>query len=361
MLELDNEKEMNAKMIVIGVGGGGNNAVGRMIDEGLAGVDFVVVNTDKQALYKLNSSKVSSKIQIGEKLTRGLGAGANPEIGQRAAEENREEIKKVIQDADMVFITAGMGGGTGTGAAPIVASIAKELGILTVGVVTKPFEFEGKKRTNRALAGIEQLKSYVDSLIIIPNDKLEEACVEQTNVIDAFKMADSVLSQGVKGIADLISSPGTINVDFADITTVMRNSGIAHMGIGRATGDNRVQKAMDMALTSPLLETKIDGATKVVISVAGGEDLKLFEVSRAGGVVHSLVDEDADIILGTTADDSLGDEVVVTIIATGFQGEGIPSQTPKTEEKPEEETPFSFPKSAFEEDDIEIPPFLRQR
>ena len=358
MLELDNERDMNAKMIVIGVGGGGNNAVGRMIDEGLAGVDFVVVNTDKQALYKLNSSKVSSKIQIGEKLTRGLGAGANPEIGQRAAEESREEIKKMIQDADMIFITAGMGGGTGTGAAPIVASIAKELGILTVGVVTKPFSYEGKKRMNRAIDGIEQLKCYVDSLIVIPNDKLEDASVEQTNVIDAFKMADGVLYQGVKGIADLISSPGTINVDFADVTTVMRDSGIAHMGIGRASGDNRVQKAVDMALTSPLLETTIDGATKVVVNVAGGKDLKLFEVNRAGGVVHGLVDEDADIIFGTSVDETLGDEVIVTIIATGFYGEGKPAAKPTTGE--EEPLP-TFPVSPFEEDDIEIPPFLRQR
>lgn len=359
MLELDNERDMNAKMIVVGVGGGGNNAVGRMIDEGLAGVDFVVVNTDKQALYKLNSSKVTSKIQIGEKLTRGLGAGANPEIGQRAAEESREEIKKTVQDADMIFITAGMGGGTGTGAAPIVASIAKELGILTVGVVTKPFIYEGKKRMNRALAGIEQLKSYVDALIVIPNDRLEEACVEQTNVIDAFKMADGVLNQGVKGIADLISSPGTINVDFADVTTVMRNSGIAHMGIGRASGDNRVQRAVDMALTSPLLETSIDGATKVVVNVAGGKDLKLFEVNRAGGVVHGLVDEDADIIFGTSVDETLGDEVVVTIIATGFNGEGAPRA--QAAEEAEQLDDQQFPKSVFEDDDIEIPSFLMRK
>lgn len=355
MLELDNEREMSAKMIVVGVGGGGNNAVGRMIDEGLAGVDFVVVNTDKQALYKLNSSKVTSKIQIGEKLTKGLGAGANPEIGQRAAEESREDIKKTIQDADMIFITAGMGGGTGTGAAPIVASIARELGILTVGVVTKPFAYEGKKRMTRALAGIAQLKEYVDALIVIPNDRLEAACVEQTKVLDAYKMADGVLNQGVKGIADLISSPGNINVDFADVQTVMRNSGIAHMGIGRASGDNRAEKAVNMAINSPLLETSIDGATKVVVNVAGGSDLTFFEVNQAGGLVHELVDEDADIIFGNSVDESLGDEIVVTIIATGFNGEGASQEVPVAGAADE---PKAFPKPAFDDEDIEIPSFL---
>jgi len=358
MLELDNERELTAKMIVIGVGGGGNNAVSRMISEGLAGVEFVAVNTDKQALYKLDAEKVSAKIQIGEKLTKGLGAGANPEIGQKAAEESREEIKKAIQDADMIFITAGMGGGTGTGAAPIVASIARELGILTVGVVTKPFSYEGKKRMSRAIEGISNLKEYVDALIVIPNDKLEDACIEQTKVLDAYKMADGVLNQGVKGIADLISSPGNINVDFADVTTVMRDSGIAHMGIGRATGENRAERAVNMAINSPLLETSIVGATKVVVNVAGGADLTFFEVNKAGALIHELVDEDADIIFGNSIDESLGDEISVTIIATGFNGENAPAVS-KTDSAviPEAD---AFPKSVFDEDDVEIPSFLRK-
>ncbi len=358
MIELDNEREMSAKMLVVGVGGGGNNAVSRMIDEGLSGVEFVAINTDKQALYKLNADKVTSKIQIGEKLTKGLGAGANPEIGQKAAEESKEDIKKAVQDADMIFITAGMGGGTGTGAAPIVASIAKELGILTVGVVTKPFSYEGKKRMNRALSGIEQLKDYVDALIVIPNDKLESACVEQTKVLDAYRLADGVLNQGVKGIADLISSPGNINVDFADVTTVMRNSGIAHMGIGRASGDNRAEKAVNMAINSPLLETTIDGATKIVVNIAGGADLTLFEVNQAGGLIHELVDEDADIIFGNSIDDSLGEEIVVTIIATGFAGGKKPESAPAAEENNGAD---KFPKSVFDDDDVEIPSFLTRR
>ncbi len=356
MFELDNEREMTAKMVVVGVGGGGNNAVSRMINEGLVGVDFVAVNTDKQALYKLNSEKVTSKIQIGEKLTRGLGAGANPEIGHKAAEESKEDIKKAIADADMIFITAGMGGGTGTGAAPVVASIAKELGILTVGVVTKPFSYEGKKRMNRANEGISALKDYVDALIVIPNDRLEASCIEQTKVLDAYKMADGVLNQGVKGIAELISNPGIINVDFADVTTVMRNSGIAHMGIGRASGENRAERAVNMAINSPLLETSIDGATKVVVNVAGGSDLTFFEVNQAGGLIHELVDEDADIIFGTSIDESLDDDLTVTIIATGFEGDRRAASV-SDEAKSEAE---SFPKSIFDEDDVEIPSFLKR-
>ncbi len=355
MIELDNEREMSAKMLVVGVGGGGNNAVSRMIDEGLSGVDFVAINTDKQALYKLNAEKVTTKIQIGEKLTKGLGAGANPEIGQKAADESKEDIKKAIQDADMVFITAGMGGGTGTGAAPVVASIARELGILTVGVVTKPFSYEGKKRMTRALSGIDQLKDYVDALIVIPNDRLEAACVEQTKVLDAYRLADGVLNQGVKGIADLISSPGNINVDFADVTTVMRNSGIAHMGIGRAAGDNRAERAVNMAINSPLLETTIDGATKIVVNIAGGADLTLFEVNQAGGLIHELVDEDADIIFGNSIDESLGDEIVVTIIATGFNGSGNFSADSIAAQDEQ------FPKSVFDANDVEIPSFLTRK
>ncbi len=354
MLNLDIEKDLTAKMVVVGVGGGGNNAVNRMISEGLVGVDFVAINTDKQALYKINSEKVTAKIQIGEKLTKGLGAGANPEVGQKAAEESKEEIKKAIQDADMIFITAGMGGGTGTGAAPIVASIAKELGILTVGVVTKPFSYEGKKRMTRAIEGIGNLQGYVDALIVIPNDKLEDTCIEQTKVLDAYKMADGVLNQGVKGIADLISSPGIINVDFADVTTVMRNSGIAHMGIGRATGENRTERAVNMAINSPLLETSIVGATKVVVNVAGGSDLTLFEVNKAGALIHDLVDEDADIIFGNSMDESLGDEIVVTIIATGFNGNAANALDANAQQDE------SFPKSVFDEDDVEIPSFLRK-
>lgn len=350
---------VGANMKVIGVGGGGNNAVNRMIDDGLAGVQFIAINTDKQVLYGDNGSRAGLKIQIGEKLTKGLGAGAKPEIGQKAAEESREEIKQAIQEANMVFVTAGMGGGTGTGAAPVVASIAKEMGILTVGVVTKPFRFEGKKRMQQAEEGVNSLKDSVDALVVIPNDKLLEICDKKTTMQEAFKMADDVLSQGVKGISDLISSPGYINLDFADIQSVMRNTGVCHMGIGRATGENRAEEAVKMAINSPLLETTIDGATKVVLNVSGSSDLGLMEIEQASELVHQLVSDDADIIFGTSIDPSLGDEVVITIVATGFEG-----SAPKVSAEEQVTSGGIFgamgSNSKFDVDDVVIPTFLNR-
>ena len=346
---------------VVGVGGGGNNAVNRMIDDGLSGVEFIAVNTDKQVLFGSNGSKAGAKIQIGEKLTKGLGAGARPEIGQKAAEESRDEIKQTIQDSNMVFVTAGMGGGTGTGAAPVVASIAKEMGILTVGVVTKPFRFEGKKRMTQAEEGINNLKDNVDALVVIPNDKLLEICDKKTTMQEAFKMADDVLSQGVKGISDLITSPGYINLDFADIQSVMRNTGVCHMGIGRASGENRAEAAVKAAINSPLLETTIDGATKVVLNIAGSDGLELFEIEQASELVHQLVSPDAEIIFGTSVDASLGDEIVITVVATGFEG---------TSEKKEENAGATNEASSlfgamgsgskFDVDDVVIPTFLNR-
>ncbi len=353
---------VGANMKVIGVGGGGNNAVNRMIEDGLQGVEFIAVNTDKQVLFGANGSKAGLKIQIGEKLTKGLGAGAKPEIGQKAAEESREEIKQTIQDANMVFVTAGMGGGTGTGAAPIVASIAKELGILTVGVVTKPFRFEGKKRMQQAEEGVDSLKDNVDALVVIPNDKLLEICDKKTTMQEAFKMADDVLSQGVKGISDLITSPGYINLDFADIQSVMRNTGVCHMGIGRASGENRAEDAVKMAINSPLLETTIDGASKVVLNISGSQDLGLMEIEQASELVHQLVSEDADIIFGTSIDETLGDEVVITIVATGFEGTASKVKDSLEEEAPASNSLFGAmgSTSKFDVDDVVIPTFLNR-
>ena len=305
MFEFDTENANVAQIKVIGVGGGGNNAVNRMIDFGLKGVDFISVNTDKQALL---SSQATQKIQIGDKLTKGLGAGANPEIGAKAAEESRDEIAQSLQGCDMVFVTGGMGGGTGTGAAPVVASIAKELGILTVGIVTKPFAFEGRQRMVRAEEGIAELKSHVDSLVTIPNDRLLQISNQHTTFVDAFKMADDVLRQGVQGISDLISGNGYINLDFADVVTVMKNTGIAHMGVGRATGENRAEEAVRMAIQSPLLETSIEGARGVLINITGGSDLGLFEINNAAEFVNEAADPNANIIFGAALDESLNDE-----------------------------------------------------
>lgn len=321
MFEFDTENANVAQIKVIGVGGGGNNAVNRMIDFGLKGVDFISVNTDKQALL---SSQATQKIQIGDKLTKGLGAGANPEIGAKAAEESRDEIAQSLQGCDMVFVTGGMGGGTGTGAAPVVASIAKELGILTVGIVTKPFAFEGRQRMVRAEEGIAELKSHVDSLVTIPNDRLLQISNQHTTFVDAFKMADDVLRQGVQGISDLISGNGYINLDFADVVTVMKNTGIAHMGVGRATGENRAEEAVRMAIQSPLLETSIEGARGVLINITGGSDLGLFEINNAAEFVNEAADPNANIIFGAALDESLNDEIVITVIATGF--EDVPMQ-----------------------------------
>ncbi len=300
---------------VFGVGGAGNNAVNNMIENNLALVQFIAANTD---FATLSNSKADVKIQIGEKLTKGLGAGANPEIGEKAAEENKEEIAKELQGADMVFVTAGMGGGTGTGAAPVVASIAKELGILTVGVVTKPFGFEGIKKANSAKKGIEALKENVDALIVIPNDKLLSVSDKNTTLKQAFKMADDVLRQGVQGISDIILVSGDVNTDFADVQTIMKNTGYAHMGTGRASGENRVIEAVKMAISSPLLETSIEGAKGLIINVTGSDNLGLMEVNEAGSLVQSMVDPECTVIWGAVTNEDMGDDVSVTIVATGF-------------------------------------------
>ena len=322
MMEYDDNNitmmDGTATIKVIGVGGAGNNAVNRMIDAGIKGVDFIAVNTDRQALQQ---SKANTKIQIGEKITRGLGAGANPDIGAQSAEESKSEVAEVLRGADMVFVTAGMGGGTGTGAAPIVASTAKEMGILTIGVVTKPFTFEGKKRLSQAERGVESLKGKVDTLVVIPNDKLLQVIDRKTSMIEAFRMADDVLRQGVQGISDLISVPGVINLDFADVRTIMLNQGMAHMGIGCASGENRAEDAAKQAIQSPLLETSIEGARGIIINITGGSDMGLHEANTAAELVQRSADPEANIIFGTVIDDSMGDEIQITVIATGFEKE----------------------------------------
>lgn len=331
MLDFDVEMEQFAQIKVIGVGGGGNNAINRMVEGGLKGVEFLAVNTDKQALFL---SKANMKIQIGDKLTKGLGAGSDPDIGQKAAEENRDEIAEALKGSDMVFVTAGMGGGTGTGAAPVVASVAKEMGILTVGVVTKPFTFEGRKRMVQAERGIAQLKENVDTLIIIPNDRLLQVIQKNTSMVEAFKMADDILRQGVQGISDLIAVPGLVNLDFADVKTIMLNTGIAHMGTGRATGENRAEEAAKQAVHSPLLETSIEGARGVLLNITGGSDLGLLEVNAAAELVQKSADPEANIIFGAVIDESLNDELLITVIATGFD-RGLGSINIPTAKKPE--------------------------
>ncbi|AVL78496.1 MULTISPECIES: cell division protein FtsZ [Staphylococcus] len=316
MLEFEQGFNHLATLKVIGVGGGGNNAVNRMIDHGMNNVEFISINTDGQAL---NLSKAESKIQIGEKLTRGLGAGANPEIGKKAAEESREQIEDAIQGADMVFVTAGMGGGTGTGAAPVVAKIAKEMGALTVGVVTRPFGFEGRKRQTQAAAGVESMKAAVDTLIVIPNDRLLDIVDKSTPMMEAFKEADNVLRQGVQGISDLIAVSGEVNLDFADVKTIMSNQGSALMGIGVSSGENRAVEAAKKAISSPLLETSIVGAQGVLMNITGGESLSLFEAQEAADIVQDAADEDVNMIFGTVINPELQDEIVVTVIATGFE------------------------------------------
>lgn len=317
MLEIDLAQSNSAQIKVIGVGGGGNNAVDRMIEDRMEGVEFISVNTDRQALAK---SKASTKIQIGEKLTRGLGAGGNPEIGEKSVEETREEIAQALRGSDMVFITAGMGGGTGTGAAPKIAEISKEMGILTVGVVTKPFNFEGKKRMSNAERGIVELKKHVDTLVITPNQRLLSIIDKKSSIIDSFKKADEILKQGVQGISDLISKPGVINLDFADVRTVMADKGLAHMGIGRAAGENKAELAAKAAIESPLLETTIEGAKSVLINFAGDMNLGLLEADEAANLIRDAIDPEAEIIFGTTINEELSDEVVVTVIATGLEG-----------------------------------------
>ena len=314
VIEIESKEEKTpAKILVIGVGGGGNNAVNRMIDENVEGVELIAVNTDKQALA-LN--KATTKIQIGEKLTKGLGAGSKPEIGAQAVEENREELVDLMKEANMVFVTCGMGGGTGTGAAPKIAEMAKNLGILTVGVVTKPFKFEGKPRMNNALAGIEQLRQNVDTLIVIPNDKLLQICSKNTSIPEALKKADEVLQQGVQGVTDLINKPGLINLDFADIQTVMRDKGIAHIGIGKASGENKAVEAIKIAMESPLLETTVSGATDIIINFSG--DVGIMDTSEAVSYASEIAGDDVNIIFGTVDADVNTDELSITIIATGI-------------------------------------------
>ena len=308
------ESEAAAKIIVVGVGGAGNNAVNRMVDEGIVGVEFIGVNTDKQALQ---SSKAASSMPIGEKLTKGLGCGGKPESGTKAAEESAEEITAALQGADMVFVTCGMGGGTGTGAAPVIAKIAKDMGILTVGVVTKPFRFEAKQRMKNALSGIDALKEVVDTLIVIPNDRLLEIVEKKTSLPDALKKADEVLQQSVQGITDLINVPGLINLDFADVSAVMKDKGVAHVGIGRAKGDDKAIEAVKTAISSPLLESTIEGATDVIINISG--DISLIEANDAASYVEELVGENANIIFGAMYNEDAQDEVSITVIATGIK------------------------------------------
>lgn len=317
MQDTDISSNYLAVIKVVGVGGGGTNAVNRMIEEGIRGVEFVAVNTDAQALA---ISDADIKVHIGQDITRGLGAGANPEVGAEAAEDSHDEIKQALAGADMVFITAGEGGGTGTGAAPVVADIAKnDIGALTVGVVTKPFTFEGRPRANRAVDGIQALSDNVDALIVIPNDRLLDVSEKKTSFIDAFRMADDVLCQGTQGITDLITVPGLINLDFADVCTTMRGAGTATMGVGLASGDNRAVDAAEEAISSRLLESSIDGATRVLLSIAGNKDLGIQEINDAADFVANAVDPEANIIFGTVVDESLGDQVRVTVIATGFK------------------------------------------
>lgn len=327
MLEFETNEDQLAVIKVIGVGGGGNNAVNRMIEHGVQGVDFIAVNTDAQAL---NMSKAEVKLQIGGKLTRGLGAGANPEVGKKAAEESKELIEEALRGADMVFVTAGMGGGTGTGAAPVIAQIARDLGSLTVGVVTRPFTFEGRKRSTQAVGGIGMMKESVDTLIVIPNDRLLEIVDKNTPMIEAFREADNVLRQGVQGISDLIAVPGLINLDFADVKTIMSNKGAALMGIGISAGENRAAEAAKKAISSPLLETSIDGATGVLMNITGGSNLSLFEVQEAADIVASASDEEVNMIFGSVINDNLKDEIVVTVIATGFNEELVTQKQPRS-------------------------------
>lgn len=378
MLEFDLDLEQFAQIKVIGCGGGGSNAVNRMIAGGVKGVEFITLNTDAQALHL---SSADTKLQIGEKLTRGLGAGANPEIGKKAAEESRDLIENALRGADMVFVTAGMGGGTGTGAAPVVAEIAKELGALTVGVVTRPFSFEGRKRANQGENGIAALKEKVDTLIVIPNDRLLEIVDKNTPMLEAFREADNILRQGVQGISDLIAVPGLINLDFADVKTIMTERGSALMGIGVGSGENRAAEAARRAISSPLLETSIEGARGVLMNITGGANLSLYEVNEAADIVSSAADPDVNMIFGAVINEDLKNEIIVTVIATGFeenqrqsngarrpqqqmasaarptQQSGSPAATNRTREEEQEKSTFSMSNL----DNLDIPAFLRNR
>jgi cell division protein FtsZ len=365
-----------ASIKVVGVGGGGNNAVNRMIEAGIEGVEFIAVNTDGQAL---NQSKAEIKMQIGASLTRGLGAGANPEIGRKAAEESKRQLEEVLKGADMVFVTAGMGGGTGTGAAPEVASIARKIGALTVGVVTRPFKFEGRKRAVNAEQGIKEMRDAVDTLIIIPNDRLLEIIDKKTPMLEAFREADNVLRQGVQGISDLIAVPGLINLDFADVKTVMSHKGTALMGIGIAKGKNRAAEAAKSALNSPLLETSINGAKGVIMNITGGQNLSLFEVQEAAEIVSSASHEELNMIFGSVINEDLGDEIIITVIATGFNEQveratqpslqHVEKSSPVQQEPSLQSHPIKHKEPEYQierdtrvqEDSLDIPSLLRSR
>ncbi len=362
---LDPGNSYSAVIRVVGVGGGGTNAVNRMVDAGLKGVEFVAVNTDAQALLMCDADV---KLHIGGKITQGLGAGANPEVGREAAEESRDEIREAIKGSDMVFVTAGKGGGTGTGAAPVIAEISKELGALTVGVVTRPFSFEGKRRSDQAEEGIRALREKVDTVIIIPNDRLLQVVEKRTSIIDAFKVADDILRQGVQGITDLITVPGLINLDFADVKAIMKDAGSALMGIGLASGENRASESAKAAISSPLLESSVEGATGILLNITGGPDLGLFEVNEAAEVISGAADANSNIIFGAVIDDNIKDEVKVTVIATGFDKQIRPSRimrasretetavsTPAPTEEPEQSPDFEM-----DEDVLDIPTFLRE-
>ncbi len=394
-----------AQIKVVGVGGGGGNAVNRMINEGLGGVEFIAINTDNQALML---SKAKTRVRIGEKLTRGLGAGGNPEIGKKAAEESSDELYEILRGADMVFIASGMGGGTGTGAAPVVAQIAKELGALTIGVVTKPFTFEGTRRIQFAEAGIENLKSQVDTLIVIPNDRLLQIADKRASLQQAFSLADDVLRQGIQGISELITVPALINLDFADVRTIMSEGGAALMAVGRASGDERARRAAEMAISSGLLDVTIDGARGILFNITGGSDLSLFEVNEAAAIIKESAHPEVNLIFGAQIDDNMGDEVRITVIATGFEQSRVksrmdanvlrpptnnqrpnmmqtnqppmrpmqpvqnqppvqptqtnpPPQVRPNQQPPQRPTQDSFTTRVYDEDDMDIPPFLRPK
>lgn len=347
MLELQVEQEQKqsfASIKVVGCGGGGTNAVNRMVEAKLKGVDFIAINTDRQAL---TTSLADTTLQIGEKLTKGLGAGAVPEIGKRAAEESREEIASLLKGADLVFVTAGMGGGTGTGAAPVVADIARELNCLTIGVVTKPFQFEGKQRMRNAESGINELKQYVDTLVVIPNDRLLQVVSKGTSMLEAFCVADDVLRQGIQGISDLIALPATINLDFADVKTIMESGGMAHIGIGTGKGENRMVQAAKAAVASPLLETKIDGARAVLINITGGDDMPILDINEAARLIQESADSEANIIFGAGVDNSLKDEVRITVIATGFEKTAFPTRDTKKKATKPSSLPYGAANAAY--------------
>lgn len=356
-----------AQIKVLGIGGGGSNAVNRMIEAGIQGVEFIAVNTDAQALML---SDAPTRIRIGDKLTKGLGSGGDPEIGQKAAEESSDDVYEVLQDADMVFLTAGMGGGTGTGSSPVIAQVARQVGALTIGVVTRPFTFEGTQRQRTALQGIEQLKEVVDTLIVIPNDRLLEVADKRTSLQDAFRLADDVLRQGIQGISELITVPGLINLDFADVRTIMSEGGAALMAVGRAEGEERAIKAAQAAISSALLDVTIDGARGILFNVRGGQDLSLFEVNEAAEIIRQTAHPDVNIIFGAVIDEQMDDAIQITVIATGFEG-SAPMRRPKAPavairqtaapiQAPAQDEAVEFPVRVFDPDDHNIPTFMRK-